>query len=722
MLIDINRLLATSQKELVEFLLDRLDSLTFDKFPKTLGEALNHDMHGLPFSAQVLISSLIKDVDECNMVGGGINVNGFLIRLVMNALETGMTEWLRKKGVKINGSSCLDELFHNNGSGAFLDLDAHVRKNLMKMFVKLKKEYPQYAAKLSQLAIVVGKAMLSWPVNLKNPAPKFLHCKIAANNAMLGPDSHEDAFDKCPPGKKSNDEEDGEVGPYTVDYDECGDCGATCKRCSKGRARRKIIAKVRGVEKNGGCAAIDKNGVAWGDTPDDQFKLVDYLTGDDYVTIFDHEAKCAWFVFWNYKGIYILMLDYSGDDHVRLLVVFCPWCNMFLSKTGVSLDARQINSRLYTAMSAQWASMFFEILRTPGASFVPVRSLDRPVAGNILFAIAAVQIPLCLLGHLCLKGGALLAKNLIAPGDDNHFSEDCTRLYRSAGSTREDQCLVGEDARHDINRRERRKTSVTHDVNKNYSLLCRGLKGGSEEKMMDLIISGLNEDRKQGSRDVQDRKAVLHTFNSDAKKNNLFVDPGFTGRLMDRFEERRNNTGNTTAQKTNSVAETRRNNGTIEDLMKNGGYAWVQGSVEEGYNAAGEGYTPPTIGEAMGYLRVKGGEAMHVTYCETPPAIRIKDMVYDTVKGRFTSRTARGNTGAQKAVRSQDYVVKTAEIQDRVKKGSGFTTDWVCMINRRKRKGTKEYLKVPKKNAVLIWIEPRPDEEEGPKKKKQKKK
>ena len=113
---------------------------------------------------------------------------------------------------------------------------------------------------------------------------------------------------------------------------------------------------------------------------------------------------------------------------------------------------------------------------------------------------------------------------------------------------------------------------------------------------------------------------------------------------------------------------------------------------------------------------------IHATYCEKTPAIEIKDMVYNTVKGRFTSKAPKSNTGAQKAVRSQDYVVKTAEIQDRVKKGSGFTTDWVCMINRRKRKGTKEYLKVPKKNAVLIWIEPRPDEEEGPKKKKQKKK
>mmetsp|Transcript_16939 Transcript_16939/g.39384 ORF Transcript_16939/g.39384 Transcript_16939/m.39384 type:complete len:93 (+) Transcript_16939:204-482(+) len=92
-------------------------------------------------------------------------------------------------------------------------------------------------------------------------------------------------------------------------------------------------------------------------------------------------------------------------------------------------------------------------------------------------------------------------------------------------------------------------------------------------------------------------------------------------------------------------------------------------------------------------------------------------MVYDTVKDRFTGKAPKGNTGAQKAVRSQDYVVKTAKIQDQIKRGSGYSTLWVDTINRRKHKKTKEYLKVPKKNAVLIWLEPRPKEEDAKKKK-----
>lgn len=89
--------------------------------------------------------------------------------------------------------------------------------------------------------------------------------------------------------------------------------------------------------------------------------------------------------------------------------------------------------------------------------------------------------------------------------------------------------------------------------------------------------------------------------------------------------------------------------------MESGRYVWVQGSVVPGFNAAGEGYTPPDRGEDMGYLQVKGGQAMRVTYCEKPPAIEISSMVYDSVKGRFTSKAPKGNTGAQKAVRSQDY-------------------------------------------------------------------
>ncbi|EJK70724.1 hypothetical protein THAOC_07891, partial [Thalassiosira oceanica] len=86
-LINVNRLLSESKEDVVGFLLDRLDSLTFDEFPTTIGEAVDHDRNGLPFNAQALIYSCNKGEDECNMLGGGINVNGILLRVIMNALS-----------------------------------------------------------------------------------------------------------------------------------------------------------------------------------------------------------------------------------------------------------------------------------------------------------------------------------------------------------------------------------------------------------------------------------------------------------------------------------------------------------------------------------------------------------------------------------------------------------------------------------------------------------
>ena len=235
-------------------------------------------------------------------------------------------------------------------------------------------------------------------------------------------------------------------------------------------------------------------------------------------------------------------------------------------------------------MSAQWASLFFEILRTPGASLVPSQSLDRPVAGDILFAIAAVQLPLGVCGHFCLKFLALIAKNLIDP-ENNHLHHDFHRLNRSAGAgNRQDQCLIGSNARGDLKRLSSRKTDVKHDNNKNLSLLNKGLKGRDEKEMIDLIIAGVSENRITGAT-VQDRKAVLQSFMSFAQKYVLFKNLGFYSRLVRRYNSKPQK-GNETAHKKNNDAETRRNNDTIDDLVTSGGCAWVQGFVEPGSNAA----------------------------------------------------------------------------------------------------------------------------------------
>jgi len=215
-LINIDCLLVKSQKEVVAFLLDKLKALTFDKFPTTIGEAINHDRTGIPFSAQALIFSLINGVDDCNMVGGGIDVNGILLRFVMNALETGMTEWLRAKGVKINDLACLDELFHNNYMGLFVEILVEICEDLTKMFAKLSSAYPHDADKVAKLVIMIAEAVLSWPVDLENKAPDFVLCKIVASNSIFGRDHWVDAFDRPPPKRPKSEDDEG--GPYDPGY------------------------------------------------------------------------------------------------------------------------------------------------------------------------------------------------------------------------------------------------------------------------------------------------------------------------------------------------------------------------------------------------------------------------------------------------------------------------------------------------------------------------
>ncbi|EJK70832.1 hypothetical protein THAOC_07780, partial [Thalassiosira oceanica] len=295
-------------------------------------------------------------------------------------------------------------------------------------------------------------------------------------------------------------------------------------------------------------------------------------------------------------------------------------------------------------------------------------------------------------------------------GNVNHFGPDCNRLIRTAGDgTFDDQVVIGRNARIDLSRLSRRKTVVVRDANKNFSLFCRGLKGRNLEEMLDHIISGLKEDRKKGTSDVQDTNVVLQSFISYARDNNLYVDPTLVDDLLERYKGECLNPGNTKAQKTNTRQETRRNNGTIQELVDKGGYGWVQGWVVDGYNAAGEGYTPPEPGEPMGRLRVKGGVEMEVTYCVNPPAIPIDSMVYETVLGRFSGKQTKGTIDAERATRYKrsDYTVKTAESYALQRWGMGHKYCWTKMINKKKEKGTDKPIKLPKKNAVLIWIEPK---------------
>ena len=49
-----------------------------------------------------------------------------------------------------------------------------------------------------------------------------------------------------------------------------------------------------------------------------------------------------------------MKLEYDGDDLIRVVVIFCPWCNMFFSKTGTEIGTERLVSHEFTALSAQF--------------------------------------------------------------------------------------------------------------------------------------------------------------------------------------------------------------------------------------------------------------------------------------------------------------------------------------------------------------------------------
>ena len=47
-----------------------------------------------------------------------------------------------------------------------------------------------------------------------------------------------------------------------------------------------------------------------------------------------------------------MKLEYDGDDLIRVVVIFCPWCNMFFSKTGTEIGTERLVSHEFTLPSS----------------------------------------------------------------------------------------------------------------------------------------------------------------------------------------------------------------------------------------------------------------------------------------------------------------------------------------------------------------------------------
>jgi hypothetical protein len=140
---------------------------------------------------------------------------------------------------------------------------------------------------------------------------------------------------------------------------------------------------------NGGCDAFDENGLLWESTA--YSSLVQYILQRESPL---GEDGPRWTIHFQHLGFTVLVMDPDDeyDDLLRMLAVFCPFCNMLFSKAGVRIDWNKLKSSDYTAKSAQLAKYFFDQLRTPDALLFVPEGFDTPLADCILYAFNARHV------------------------------------------------------------------------------------------------------------------------------------------------------------------------------------------------------------------------------------------------------------------------------------------------------------------------------------------
>ena len=81
------------QRVLTKKLLKLASKFIRKELPVTLADTLEMDMNSLPYARQVLLCSFAEE--------GALEINTFLRHYVLNTLEDGAQEWLKKRGFPI---------------------------------------------------------------------------------------------------------------------------------------------------------------------------------------------------------------------------------------------------------------------------------------------------------------------------------------------------------------------------------------------------------------------------------------------------------------------------------------------------------------------------------------------------------------------------------------------------------------------------------------------
>ena len=97
-LLNINAIPDKVQELVTKKILEGLATFLPSELPVTIADATRLEMTGLPVHTILFFWSMVMNYGACMFLGGGILMNGFLLRLYLMIIESGLQVFLKKGG------------------------------------------------------------------------------------------------------------------------------------------------------------------------------------------------------------------------------------------------------------------------------------------------------------------------------------------------------------------------------------------------------------------------------------------------------------------------------------------------------------------------------------------------------------------------------------------------------------------------------------------------
>ena len=205
-MLSINEIPYKVQESTSAAILKGLKSFLPEKLPVTIADATRLEMTGLPVHTIMFFWSLVMEYGTCKFIGGGILMSGFLLRIYLLIIESGLQVLLKKGGDE-------HEAVNNSLMGCFFSSMHEIWEAVLKLHSMLPKSFFARTR-------IFRPALCSWaPGTIEGVCPDSIGATVVILNLIFGERGYgwKDVFGSPPDASPGDIAACYSTKPYTYD-------------------------------------------------------------------------------------------------------------------------------------------------------------------------------------------------------------------------------------------------------------------------------------------------------------------------------------------------------------------------------------------------------------------------------------------------------------------------------------------------------------------------